>query len=187
MASDSDATNPISVSLTPTFPEYLRINWWVTWRRFRLLVPFAVLMLIGFAFIPMLVGGPETPADQYVRLAPALILPAIVFLLLPITIYLSVRRRWKTAPELREPRTYTINNDGLRVVGVSFEGFTAWSNIVSAERVGSQILLGNRQQQFFLIPDRAMESDELWLRFCQLVSTKVSGSRLKAGRRSRHR
>jgi hypothetical protein len=182
---DTDANAPISVSVLPTFPDSLRFAYRALFWRMRFVVVFAVLLLSAFLSAPLLpFSGETTVAARYMQLLPALILPVLVFVFIPVTSYLAARKQWRTVAALREPRTYTFTNAGIQVAGETFDGFIAWSNIFSAKRVGEHVLLATGQQQFYLIPVRAFGPEENWTQFCRLVATKVSDCRLSDRRRA---
>ncbi len=171
-------SSPVSVSVLPTFTEYLSFNFRVVLRRMRLVVAFAVVLLAAFLCAPLLPLTGETVARKYVQLLPTLILPALMFVAFPITIYSSVRRQWRAVASLREARTYTFTDAGVRVVGDTFEGFVDWSHIAQADRLGGQVLLATGQRQFYLVPFRSFGSDEAWGEFRRLVASKVRDCRL---------
>src|SRR5262245_24029188 len=131
-----DAT--ISVSVTPTFREYLRLNFWLTFRKAWLLLVLGALGLAWFLASPLLFQG-DAVATKYLHGLPMLTLPALAFVLVPALTWGAARQRWNAAAEIREPRTYTFSDDGVRVAAQTFEGFTAWSNIAGAARVGEQV------------------------------------------------
>jgi hypothetical protein len=168
----------ISVSVTPTFGDYLRFNWWAIFRRIWFLIPFAVLSLVVFLASPLLPLPGETALAKYQGAIMGLFLPVMVFLFLPATIYLGARQRWQQAPDLRESRTYSFSDSGIQVKSGGGEGFTTWQYITSADRVGGQFILGSTQPIFYLIPLRAFAAAEEVERFTRLLRAKISGCRL---------
>ncbi|MBP3958442.1 YcxB family protein [Gemmata sp. G18] len=126
---------------------------------------------------PNLVQLPQG-VEGYAFAVPALLLAGAVFVYTPIATYFAARKRWETAEELREPRTYTFTDDGIEVVGKSFSGFMTWPIIIRAERAGGLVMLATRQQQFYLLPVKAFEQPETWARFTQLIEANVRDCRL---------
>ena len=144
----------------------------------RLLTVFAVFAVIMYLVGPLLPQESDSGATMYLYGLPVLILPAIVFVLMPVNVYYAARQRWQAAGALSEPRSYTFSDAGVQVAAETFEGFVAWSHIIAAERVGGLILLSTAQQQFYLIPVRSFDSDEAVVRFSRLVAAKVRKCRL---------
>src|SRR5262249_58755221 len=120
----------------------------------------------------------DAVATKYLYGPPMLTLPALAFVLVPALAWGAARKRWNAAAEIREPRTYTFSEDGVRVAAQTFESFTAWSSIAGAARVGEQVVLATPQQQFYLVPVRAFGDGEALGRFRRLIAAKVPGCRL---------
>jgi hypothetical protein len=177
MTPDTSDLAPITVSVSPTFSDYLRFNMWFAFRRLRVFVVFSVLWLCVF-LSPLFLPGFGVRAGAFLTILPALLLPTFTFLVLPAMTYWAARKRWENVSELREQKTYTFADAGITVTGETFESFVMWDHITNAHRVGGQALLGTGQQQFHLIPVQAFATGELWDQFCRLVEAKVSGCRL---------
>src|ERR1700677_541140 len=102
MATDPTEDDPVCVNVTLTFADYLRFVGWSTFRRLFFLVVIAFFSLGFFLAAPMLSQG-DSVGEKYLNSAPSLILPAIVFVLLPVIGYLGARKAWGSAEALREP------------------------------------------------------------------------------------
>jgi hypothetical protein len=172
----SDVHEPISVTVAPAFADYLRFN-----LRFIFRSP----VILFFGLFPLVLGlcyplmpGIQVRLDNVAYLLPMLITPTLFFVIIPLSVYRAAKRRWRDSLELREDRTYSFTEAGIQVTGTTFAAFVAWSHIVAARRSTDQVVLSTGQQLFYLIPVRAFESDEMWDRFCRLVESKVSGTRL---------
>jgi hypothetical protein len=172
----SDAHEPISVTVTPAFADYLRLNLRFVFRSPLILI--AGLLPLFAVLFQLLMPGIQLGLNDVVRLLPVLIFPTLFFVVIPLSIYRAAKRRWRDSSELREERTYTFTEAGIQVTGATFAAFVAWSHIVAARRTGDLVTLRTGQQLFYLIPVWAFESDAIWERFCQLVEAKVNDTRL---------
>ncbi|HEY1186423.1 MAG TPA: YcxB family protein [Gemmata sp.] len=178
------ADTPLVVRVTPTFNELLRFNWSVGVRRMRLLALIALFWTGVVLCVPLMaVAQPElVPMPQGARAipyaVPVLLLVMVVFVYVPLATYIGLRKQWRTVEQLREPRTYTFTVAGMEVVGTSFAGFTAWSNVSRAERSGGLVLLAIGPQQFHLVPVSVFDRPEVWEQFARLVRANVSDCRL---------
>lgn len=146
---------------TPTYAQYLQFLRYTARRQARWLRPFAVVALISFIFAPLLpfVDSP-TVAAKYQFCLKALILPGVVFLIVPLIVSFSAKKRWNMAAELRAPKSYEFSDAGLSVAGDTFQGFTKWENIVRVETTGSLILLYSAQSGAYLIPAESFGGSE---------------------------
>ena len=163
------------VEVKPIFADYLRLNLHVIFRRLRVVAGLAVFSLLGF-----LLGLPWMPFEgnpdlltRYRGGLPLLILPGIVFILLPLSVYWDARRRWKSADELREVRRYQFTESDIEVLGTTFSGRTDWKNIIRAERAGPLILLVTSQQAFYIIPIRAFPNTSEAEKFRRWLKEKI--------------
>ncbi len=186
MPTDEILETPITVTVTLTFADYLRLNFWASFGRLRLalllLTVLALLALVVYIANPWLPHeGKSEPANLYLHSLSVLILPGIIFVLifvLPASAYFQARLRWRRACELRDPHTYSFSESGIQIKGPRSEGTMAWSLIASARRRGSLIWLATAQPLYYMIPVRAFADESQLQRFCHLVERKVSKSRL---------
>jgi len=174
----NSTSDDIKLSTTPTFGAYLRFVMWAAFRQVRWLIPFAVLALVCFLLAPVIPFERQGPLARYRASLAVLILPGIVFALLPLSSYLGARKRWRAAVELRAPRTYVFNDSGVDIAAGSFNSEVAWNHVVTADRHRDQILLGTAQKQYYLVPVHDFESREQFGRFLELVRCKVPNCRL---------
>jgi hypothetical protein len=167
----------VSVQTTPTFPAYLRFILSTAFWQVRFLIPFAILALLCFLLAPIIPFEEAAGAMAHYRDAiELLILPAIIFLLIPISNALAARKRWRTATELSVPRTYIFSDSGIEVIAETFRSTVAWSHIVSARRSRTHILLGTAQKLYYLIPVVDFGSAESYAQFKYLVNERVRNS-----------
>lgn len=181
MTPEAGADSPITITVTPTCGDFVNFNLRYALNRARLLILLAGfwLLVAGCGAFALLSVPPAQPgAGKYAFLVPTLLLPAVVFVWLPLATYLGARRRWHSAAELREPRQYTFTCEGIQVTAETFAAFITWSHIASAERASGQILLGTQQGQFHLIPLSAFRDEEEFARFRKLVADRVENCRL---------
>jgi hypothetical protein len=175
-----DTTVPvIRVSTVPTFGAYLRFLLLLAFRQVRFLIPFALGLLILFFVFPFMPfiesrGVIATYRDSL----PMLILPGIVFVLIPVSNVWAARRRWRDAAELHVPRTYVFSDTGIEVIADTFHSEVAWSHIVIARKSAGQVSLGTAQKLFYLVPVGEFESSQSYDQFRLLVTQKVANSKL---------
>jgi len=174
----NSTTDTIRVSTTPTFNAYLRFVMWHLVRQVWFLIPIAILLLICFLLAPLIPFEQEGAAARYRASLGALILPALVFVLLPLSTYFAARKRWRLAADLRAPRTYVFSETGIELLSDSFKTQITWSHVATAYRRPDQILLGTAQKQFYLVSLRDFESPEQLNQFLELVRRKVPRSRI---------
>ena len=121
----------------------------------------AIVCLTGFLLAPALPfeGNPGV-FSVYKSCVGVLFLLVLVFVLLPITTYFAARKRWRTAAEVREPRTFEFTDRGISIKGLTFSGEAAWTNIDRAETARALILIYTQQNLGYLIPRDAMTPEQ---------------------------
>ena len=173
------ATPAIRVSTTPTYQSYRRLMLWTAMRSQRRLMPWAILAIFCFLVAPTIhLGDPPQPMASYGSAWAVLILPGIVFVMVPVSIILVARKRWRTVPELRAPRAYVFSDAGIEIVADSFHSTFGWDLLVTALRSGDQVLLGTGQNLFYFFRVTDFSSPEDYERLRSLVSSKVADCRL---------
>src|SRR4051812_33147718 len=110
----TDTTGPISVSVTLTFPEYLRFNWWACFRRTRMLNWIGAGLVVLYC-LSLVTPGPADIATRLLAYLPILLVPGILFVFMPAATYFAALQRWQNVASLREPLTYTFTEDGVGV------------------------------------------------------------------------
>ena len=111
MEPESSGRAAISVSVTLTFREYLKLNAVVTFRRLRGIAVLGIFFVLAYAVLPLMLPEDETStATNYFKMLPALIIPALAYVVLPAVTYIAARNRWNSTPELREPMTYIFTD-----------------------------------------------------------------------------
>jgi hypothetical protein len=179
-ANDTNAPEPITVTVTPTRSDFVNFNLRYGLRRARALMFIGGFWLLAATCVAFaVVTGPflQPGAGGYAALVPMLAMPIAVFVLLPVSTCLAARRRWHGAAELREPRRYTFTGEGIQVTGETFAAFVAWSHITTAGLSAEQVFLGTQQNLFYLIPLRAFSDGQLES-FRTLVAERVEDCRL---------
>ena len=109
-------------------------------------------MFLIYPFALAAVGQDEGGIlGAYQKSLAVLFIPGLTCFLLLAT-YIGVRKRWKTAEEIREEREYVIDEDGVRVIGTSLSGFLEWRHFTHAELKGGLFMLKTAQNQFHYFP-----------------------------------
>jgi hypothetical protein len=139
----------------PTFKDWFTFNRIVGFRHFRFLIGLSLLLLILFLLYPfalMVTGHDEVGImGGYRQSVGLLVIPVVVCFLL-IATYLAVRKRWRAAEEVREARDYEIDENGVRVTGITLSGFLEWRHFTRAELKKGYFLLKTAQNQFHYFP-----------------------------------
>ncbi len=141
------------VEYTPNFGDYLRFQKTFRRRSFRVARAIAILFTICFLLAPWIPSeGNPSLLMGYRDYLFALIVPGMVFVIVPLCVYIGTRRQWKRAAELHEPRIYEFSDAGLSTTGRSFSGSTQWANLRRAETNGPVVVLFTRQRAGYFIP-----------------------------------
>ena len=159
----------IRIHIVPTFRDFWRGVIWATFRQYRRLLLFAILLLVAFLASPLFPGD-HAPMARYPE---CLIVPAVIFVFVPLSIYRGTTKRWHKSNELRSPRTYVFSDAGVEASGDTFNSQLAWAHYVTAYKSGDLIFLGMGQNQFTILPLRDFESPQQLARFIELVKSKV--------------
>ena len=166
----------IRFQYTPSYKDWFAFNRIVLLRQFRFLIVIAGCLLgiyLVYPFTLNALGHDEgTVFEVYTKNAGVLIMPGIVCFLL-VAIYLGVRKRWRSAAELREVREYQIDEEGVRVTATSLAGFLAWRHITKVERRKGFFLLKTAQNQYYYFPESVVPDPEALHR---LLKTKNGGA-----------
>ena len=115
--------------------------------------------------------------EKYCNWMALLVLPCLIFVVIPAMLYVFGRKRWRDAAELHEPRTYEFSDSGVTCSGRTFSGSTQWVNIRRAEVSGPLILLWMSQRTAHIIPVVALGNQEKAEEFKSLIRQKVQDSR----------
>ncbi len=173
----------VSIAYDPTFRDFLSLNRWIVRRRWRAVRLLAIVMLAFFAASTPLFHDLEAEGYflPYAQSLAILALPALALVGLPLTLYFAARKRWNTAPEIREPRRFTFSEEGIAVEGQTFSGRVAWTHITGAESHRGLIILKTNQNMYYLFSERGFPDEADHDAFASLVRKKVSPT---FGRRS---
>ncbi len=166
----------VCIAYQPTFRDFFALNRWIVRRRWRLVQLLSVIPLALYLASPWLFHdtGDEGILLPYAQSLAVLALPALFLAGLPLILYVAVRNRWNTAPEIREPRRFTFSEDGIVVEGSTFSGRVAWSHITGAESHGGLVILKTRQNMYYLFSEGAFPDEGQRDGFASLVRKKVS-------------
>lgn len=166
----------IDVTYEPTFRDFLSLNRWILRRRWRAVRYLSAVAIALFLVSPLLFR--DVASEGFLlpdaRSLAILVLPAAFLVVLPVNLYLAARKRWKTAPEIREPRRFVFSEDGVAVTGRTFSGRVAWSHITGAESHCGLFILKTNQNLYYLLSERGFPDDADRKAFLSLVRRKVS-------------
>src|ERR1700722_15254416 len=125
MAAKPPAGTVIRVQVQPSVNHHLALGRHVFGKQvaFRYLRWLSVMMIICAVLVPFtpLEGEPSIGTRFLIGLG-ILPIPLLVFVVLPLTLSYSVRRRYQAAPELREPVNYVFSESGIQADGHTFSG-----------------------------------------------------------------
>ncbi len=168
----------IDVAYEPTFRDFLTLNRWIVRRGWRVLRYLSAAMLALFLASPFLFHdlAAEGVLLPYAQSLAVLVLPAVVFVLLPVNLYLASKKRWNAAPEIREPRRFGFSEDGITVEGGTFSGRVSWSHVTGAETHRGLVILKTNQNTYYLFSEKGFPDETRQEAFLFLVRKKVSPS-----------
>ncbi|HZK82556.1 MAG TPA: hypothetical protein VFC46_15845 [Humisphaera sp.] len=163
----------IRFEFTLTFGDFLRYQYFLQSKQRRLLLPFAILSFLCFMLMPWIPVSGHSSLRQKYRDYFVLFLPWLIFMVVPLIIRFSAKKRWNAAPNLQEPRVYEFSDAGISVTGRSFAGSTLWNLIPRAEMAGPMILLIGTQREAHIVPLDAVGDSEKVESFKSLIRRKV--------------
>jgi hypothetical protein len=166
----------IDVAYDPTFRDFLSLNRWIVRRRWRAVRCLSAFMIALFLVSPLLFRdlAAEGFLSPYARSLAILVFPAAFLAVLPAILFLATRKRWRAAPEIREPRRFVFSEDGLAVTGRTFSGRVAWSHITGAESHRGLFILRTNQNLYYLLSEKGFPDEADRKAFMALVRRKVS-------------
>jgi hypothetical protein len=175
----SATADEITLHVVPEFNEYLRFTRWASRRQIGRVRLFGWLGIIVFALSPLIPYEVQGAADRYRASLFLLIFPALLFVVIPLLVYVSAKSRWKQVPEVHEPRTFVFSKEGIAFSSATVRSDSSWNLIRRAHEAVGHILLETGQHTFYLVPLRAFESPERLDRFRALVAMKVQSNDLR--------
>lgn len=161
------------IDYIPTFSDYWAFNRYAIKRQFSLLVYLPILLLVLYLVQPLLshrLGQNLSALEVYRQNLKSLIWPGI-FGLVFIMSYVGARQRWSKLKELRDPKVYEIDNEGLKVSSESFTASAEWSLINEAHFTPKFVFLMSGQNQYYFFPVSTVPDME---QLRSLVSGKVA-------------
>jgi hypothetical protein len=148
----------------PTFADYWAFTRFALKRQFRWFIYLPVVLLALYLVQPLLPlnrGQNLSALDVYRQNAKGLIWPG-VFGLVFVMAYVGARNRWSQVKELREPKTYELDDTALKVNSKSFTGSADWSLVKEARFTRKFVYLVTAQNQYYFFPVAAVpEIDQL--------------------------
>lgn len=167
----------MTVTSTPTFSVHLWLVLRTLLRRTWMLIPFCLLACFSYALAPLVYRGTISTLIAYRDCAPVLILPALLVLLYTVQVW-GAWQQWNRNPPMREPRTYTFSDAGIRMTARTFDSEISWELILKARRRGEHVLLGTHGHAFHVIPIAGFATPQHYAWFAALTAFKVRDCRL---------
>ncbi|MDF3055879.1 MAG: hypothetical protein K0R17_94 [Rariglobus sp.] len=161
---------------SPTLEGFYTLNTHVLQPKTRLLRVIGGLLVLTFLLFPLMTRSqpqPPTLFQAYTSQLGLLILPGILICLHILTRY-TIKKRWNAAKELREKRSYSINEHGIQVTASSFNGFLEWSLLNHAEVNKGYFFLRTAQNLFYHFPVSAVPDKQ---NFMELIRTKITNTK----------
>lgn len=169
----SSQTSEITLHVGPEFGDYLRFVRWTTRRQLGRVRIFGWICLLAFALSPLLPIEADGAVARYRSSLYLLILPILMFVVLPAITYAAARKRWSRVPEVYEPRTFVFSDDGVAYTSATVRATSGWNHFTRAHEAVGHVLLETAQQTFHTIPVRAIDSQETLERLRELITSKV--------------
>lgn len=140
----------------PTLKDWVAFHRIVVLRQFRFLNVLALVIIAIFLIYPYALRAADHEVESVVAIywnnIGTLFVPFVAGLLVG-WIHYSVKKRWRTAEEMREARDYEIDETGVRVTGSSLSGYLEWRHFTTTQRKGGYFLLKTAQNQFHYFPE----------------------------------
>jgi hypothetical protein len=169
----------VRVEYTPTFRDYLWLTITVVWRRLQVVAIFAALSLLASLCVGLKVSaaGEGDLAGYAYLLFYLFFFPAIVFVILPVYVFVSARRQWQTVETLRESKAYEFSDSGIVVESRSASGRATWDNVARADLIRGSIILTYTQPIYLFLPTSAFPDQGVLDAFLDLLRAKVPDCR----------
>src|SRR5215831_14495450 len=106
MSTTDQESLAVCLRITLTFGEYLYFSLRILARQARFVILIAAALIVVYLVSPWtgLAAEEEGIGETYGHNLGALLLPGVIFILLPVSTYFNARKRWNSASELREPK-----------------------------------------------------------------------------------
>lgn len=99
------------------------------------------------AFIFLFVGVSVFLADSRNDHPLSILIPLAMLTALPLSVYLSARKAYKTVHQLRETVMYSIDNNQLAVTGETYSATYRWDDIYKVSQSKNWILIWQDKQR----------------------------------------
>lgn len=168
----------------PTFANFWMLNrrHLMVKLRLRMLLPFAVGLLLIFCFSPWVLprSAEMNPLERYLASWPLLILPMLVGFMLG-SVYSAAKKRWNEAEEVRGDKHYEVSDEGIRMEGSGVNGALEWRHVAGLEYEKGWIFITTQQGVYYYFPLTAVtNSGEL----IELLDRKIQNKKgMKEARR----
>ncbi len=149
-----------------------------------LLALFAGVVIMGFFFYLSL---PKSPATRPIRATPSASSPlfSVLSLFLPMLFFVGFwlflisagKKSNKKSPILQHPSTFTLSNEELRVEFDSTTVTNRWAGVSRVENTAIHLFLFTQPADGFIVPRRAFNSDDEFVRFCEFAHQKSEAAK----------
>lgn len=166
----------IQFHVTPLWSDYLRVQIALLYQHRRIVVGFAIISLLVFSvwpFLPYESATPQSISEKYWSAKALLILPGLIFVLLPAMTAFQLVHLWKSSPEYYAVRTWALTDRAIHTGGKGFEASTDWELIREAMLISNCVVLKTDQNAVHIISLRE-QSTSVRVDVINLVERKVA-------------
>jgi hypothetical protein len=163
----------IRVHYEPTFRDYWRLQLYALFRGYGCSV--LAIYLAGVIAAPFIFGDVANGSnnwDFYISYLPPLVFPGFLFLML----YWASRRAWNRADEVRSPRDYEFDENGMKSSTRLSSGSLDWRIIKKAFFHKGIYYLKTGQRTYFYFPCSAVSDQKA---FVELLRREVETVKVK--------
>jgi hypothetical protein len=165
---------PIHIEVKLEFPEFLRLMFFLTYRR-PLIILMTALGVVGLIWGILAMAG----LIGVSAFTPEITVAYGLFLLLwiPVAAYFRSRRYYRSSKRMQELRRFDFTQESIQVESASANHEYRWDSIYEVRETGKWLLVFMSRAEAIFIPKSAF-SDQKWTAFQALLAT-IPGLKVK--------
>ncbi|GAA4319248.1 hypothetical protein GCM10023149_17850 [Mucilaginibacter gynuensis] len=138
------------------FKEFLKLQYLLTYRKPRTIIITSLGVLL-LAYSILCLTGNWNDEAPYMAL-----IVGVYTVLLPLIIYLSVKRSFSNNARLQEIMSYEFTDKSIRVTGESFNAEYSWEKTHKVWELNNWILIYQNSRSASVIPKSSFSDTQLW-------------------------
>lgn len=153
--------------------DYIKLMYILTYRRRGMIIA-NIMGLLLFSFTIMyFVGIIESAEFPWMPVA----FSVLIVVLLPLSVYFSAKKNYKTHSRLQEKVIYEINDDTINITGESFSSEMTWNKTYKVVELNDWFLFYQNKLVANIIPKQSIGNDRYELR--EIVKNQKIKNKLK--------